>query len=214
MFNADHQALQQPNVPYVIGVSGASAQPLAERAIQLLLRHHRSVHLIMSRGAHEVWSAEQSIQVPIDPDLQEQFWRTRLTVDTGSLTCHRWGDQAATIASGSVPTRGMVIVPCSMGTVGRIAAGVASDLLERCADVHLKEGRPLVLAPREMPWSLIHLRNLTALAEAGAKIAPPIPAWYSQPQNLNDMVDFLVVRLFDCFGEDLSPLKRWEGRQT
>jgi 4-hydroxy-3-polyprenylbenzoate decarboxylase len=194
-------------------VSGASAQPLAERALQLLLQRERSVHLIMSRGAHEVWLAEQSIQVPVDPELQERFWRTRLNVQTGSLICHRWGDQAATIASGSVATRGMVIVPCSMGTVGRIAAGVASDLLERCADVHLKEGRPLVLAPREMPWSLIHLRNLTTLAEAGARIAPPIPAWYSQPQNLSEMVDFLVVRLFDSLGEELSPLNRWQGRQ-
>ena len=163
--------LEQPDRPYVLGVSGASAQPLAERSIQLLLQQGRSVHLIMSRGAHEVWLAEQSIQVPVDPELQERFWRSRLNVETGSLICHRWGDQAATIASGSVATRGMVIVPCSMGTVGRIAAGVASDLLERCADVHLKEGRPLVLAPREMPWSLIHLRNLTTLAEAGARIA-------------------------------------------
>ena len=205
--------LEQPDRPYVLGVSGASAQPLAERALQLLLRQERTVHLIMSRGAHEVWLAEQSIQVPVDPELQERFWRSRLNVETGSLICHRWGDQAATIASGSVATRGMVIVPCSMGTVGRIAAGVASDLLERCADVHLKEGRPLVLAPREMPWSLIHLRNLTTLAEAGARIAPPIPAWYSQPQNLSEMVDFLVVRLFDSLGEDLSPLNRWQGRQ-
>ncbi|EHA63331.1 MULTISPECIES: flavin prenyltransferase UbiX [unclassified Synechococcus] len=204
---------EQRDRPYVLGVSGASAQPLAERALQLLLQRERSVHLIMSRGAHEVWLAEQSIQVPVDPELQERFWRTRLNVQTGSLICHRWGDQAATIASGSVATRGMVIVPCSMGTVGRIAAGVASDLLERCADVHLKEGRPLVLAPREMPWSLIHLRNLTTLAEAGARIAPPIPAWYSQPQNLSEMVDFLVVRLFDSLGEELSPLNRWQGRQ-
>ena len=205
--------LEQPDRPYVLGVSGASAQPLAERALQLLLQQDRSVHLIMSRGAHEVWLAEQSIQVPVDPELQERFWRSRLNVESGSLICHRWGDQAATIASGSVATRGMVIVPCSMGTVGRIAAGVASDLLERCADVHLKEGRPLVLAPREMPWSLIHLRNLTTLAEAGARIAPPIPAWYSQPKNLSEMVDFLVVRLFDSLGEDLSPLNRWQGRQ-
>ncbi len=205
--------LEQPDRPYVLGVSGASAQPLAERALQLLLQQDRSVHLIMSRGAHEVWLAEQSIQVPVDPELQERFWRSRLNVQTGSLICHRWGDQAATIASGSVATRGMVIVPCSMGTVGRIAAGVASDLLERCADVHLKEGRPLVLAPREMPWSLIHLRNLTTLAEAGARIAPPIPAWYSQPKNLSEMVDFLVVRLFDSLGEDLSPLQRWQGRR-
>ena len=143
--------LEQPDRPYVLGVSGASAQPLAERALQLLLRKERTVHLIMSRGAHEVWLAEQSIQVPVDPELQERFWRSRLDVESGSLICHRWGDQAATIASGSVATRGMVIVPCSMGTVGRIAAGVASDLLERCADVHLKEGRPCLLYTSPSP---------------------------------------------------------------
>jgi len=98
-----------------------------------------------------------------------------------------------------------------MGTIGRISAGVSTDLIERCADVHLKENRPLVIAPREMPWSLIHLRNLTSLAEAGARIAPPIPAWYSKPSTLEEMIDFLVVRLFDGFGETLAPLNRWSG---
>ena len=150
---------------------------------------------------------------PVDPEAQASFWRERLQCDQGILECHRWNDQAASIASGSVRTRGMVIVPCSMGSVGRIAAGIATDLLERVADVHLKEGRPLVLAPREMPWNLIHLRNLTALAEAGARIAPPIPAWYTQPESLDDMVDFLVVRLFDSLGENLKPIKRWRSDQ-
>ena len=98
----------------------------------------------------------------------------------------------------------MVIVPCSMGTVGRINAGVAMDLIERCADVHLKERRPLVIAPREMPFNLIHLRNLTALAEAGATIAPPIPAWYTQPKTLDDMIDF-VVRFVSMASRSLSP---------
>ena len=105
----------------------------------------------------------------------------------------------------------MVIVPCSMGTVGRINAGLASDLIERSADVHLKEGRPLLIAPREMPFNLIHLRNLTALAEAGASIAAPIPAWYTQPKSLDEMVTFMVVRLFDGLEEDLAPLDRWQG---
>ncbi|MGC6483729.1 MAG: flavin prenyltransferase UbiX [Synechococcus sp.] len=199
--------------PYVLGVSGASAQQLAERSLQLLLENHSHVHLILSRGAHEVWSEELGVRVPVDPEAQASFWRDRLGCNAGTLHCHRWNDQAASIASGSVRTRGMVIVPCSMGSVGRIAAGVATDLVERCADVHLKEGRPLVLAPREMPWNLIHLRNLTALAEAGARIAPPIPAWYTQPITLDDMVDFLVVRLFDGFGESLKPIQRWRETQ-
>jgi 4-hydroxy-3-polyprenylbenzoate decarboxylase len=98
-----------------------------------------------------------------------------------------------------------------MGTVGRIASGVARDLIERTADVHLKEARPLVIAPRELPWNLVHLRNLTALAEAGARIAPPVPAWYHRPTSLEEMVDFLVIRIFDNLGLDLAPLRRWQG---
>ena len=197
--------------PYVLAVTGASAQLLAERALLRLLQQERSVHLVLSRGAHEVFRAEQGVSVPVEPEQQERFWRDRLQVNSGTLQCHRWNDQAASIASGSYRTKAMVIVPCSMGTVGRINAGVAMDLIERCADVHLKERRPLVIAPREMPFNLIHLRNLTALAEAGATIAAPIPAWYSQPTSLDDMVDFLVVRLFDGLEEDLAPLLRWTG---
>jgi len=176
-----------------------------------LLQQERAVHLVLSRGAHEVFRAEQGLSIPVEPEQQERFWRERLQVNSGSLQCHRWNDQAASIASGSYRTKAMVIVPCSMGTVGRINAGVAMDLIERCADVHLKERRPLVIAPREMPFNLIHLRNLTALAEAGATIAAPIPAWYTQPTSLDEMVDFLVVRLFDGLEENLAPLRRWTG---
>ena len=197
--------------PYVLAVTGASAHPLAERSLQLLLENDRKVHLVLSRGAHEVFRAEQGLSIPVDPDQQISFWRRRLNVNDGELICHRWNDQSSCIASGSYRTKAMVIVPCSMGTVGRINSGIAMDLIERCADVHLKERRPLVIAPRETPFNLIHLRNLTALAEAGATIAPPTPAWYTQPKSLNDMVDFLVVRLFDGLDEDLAPLQRWEG---
>jgi 4-hydroxy-3-polyprenylbenzoate decarboxylase len=196
----------------VLAVSGASAQPLAQRALQLLLDAGESVELVTSRGAITVWQAELGIQLPGEPEAQEAFWRDRTGSTAGQLRCHRWNDQAASIASGSYRTRGMVILPASMGCVGRIAAGVATDLLERAADVHLKEARPLVICPRETPWNLVHLRNLTALAEAGARIAPPVPAWYHQPRTIEDMVDFLVVRLFDVLGEELAPLNRWMGR--
>ena len=197
--------------PIVLAVSGASAQPLAERALQLLLQAGEHVEMVVSRGAIGVWQAELGVRVPSEPEAQEQFWRERTDCSTGTLCCHRWNDQAAAIASGSHRTRGMVILPCSMGAVGRIAAGVATDLLERCADVHLKEGRSLVICPRETPWNLVHLRNLTALAESGARIAPPVPAWYHQPQSIEDMVDFLVIRVFDCLGYDLGNLQRWSG---
>jgi 4-hydroxy-3-polyprenylbenzoate decarboxylase len=203
--------MQEFSKPVVLGVSGASAQPLAERALQLLLEAGAEVEMITSRGAIGVWWAELGLRVPSDPTAQEAFWRERTGTARGRLRCHRWNDQAAAIASGSFATRGMVILPASMGTVGRIAAGVALDLIERAADVHLKEGRPLVIAPRELPWNLVHLRNLTSLAEAGARIAPPVPAWYHRPRTIDDMVDFLVIRVFDALGIELGSLNRWRG---
>jgi 4-hydroxy-3-polyprenylbenzoate decarboxylase len=199
------------SAPVVLAVSGASGQPLAERALQLLLQSGEQVDLITSRGAIQVWQAELGMKVPGEPRAQESFWRERTGTSRGELRCHRWNDQAAAIASGSHRTRGMVILPASMGAVGRIATGVATDLLERCADVHLKEGRPLVICPRELPWNLVHLRNLTSLAEAGARIAPPVPAWYHRPQSIEEMVDFLVIRILDLLGYQLGSLRRWQG---
>ena len=142
-----------PRLPIVLGISGASAQPLALRALQLLLEAGETVDLVVSRGAILVWMAELGIKVPADPEAQHQFWREQTGTQAGTLRCHRWSDQAAAIASGSHRTAGMVILPCSMGAVGRMASGVATDLLERAADVHLKEGRPLVICPRELPWT-------------------------------------------------------------
>jgi 4-hydroxy-3-polyprenylbenzoate decarboxylase len=197
--------------PVVLAVSGASAQPLAQRALQLLLEADVAVEMVTSRGAIGVWQAELGLRVPSEPEAQEQFWRERTGCGSGQLRCHRWNDQAAAIASGSHRTRGMVILPASMGTVGRIASGVALDLIERAADVHLKEGRPLVIAPRELPWNLVHLRNLTRLAEAGARIAPPVPAWYHRPRTIEEMVDFLVIRVFDGLDLELGSLNRWQG---
>jgi 4-hydroxy-3-polyprenylbenzoate decarboxylase len=177
----------------------------------MLLEADISVEMVTSRGAMGVWQAEMGLRIPSEPDAQERFWRSRTGCWAGRLRCHRWNDQSAAIASGSYPTLGMVILPASMGTVGRIASGVALDLIERAADVHLKEGRPLVIAPRELPWNLVHLRNLTTLAEAGARIAPPVPAWYQQPRTIEDMVDFLVIRVLDCLGLQVGALRRWEG---
>jgi len=98
-----------------------------------------------------------------------------------------------------------------MGTLGRIASGFSLDLIERCADVHLKEKRPLIISPRESPFNLIHLENLKRLATSGATIVPPIPAWYTNPETIEDLIDFIVVRLFDSLGENLDNINRWVG---
>lgn len=202
-----------PFPPLILGVTGASGLIYAVRALKFLLKSDYSIELVASKSTYMVWQAEQAVRMPVDAVQQEQFWRQQAGVEVGGkLHCHPWGDVGATIASGSFRTLGMVILPCSMSTIAKLAAGLSSDLLERAADVQLKEGRKLVLVPRETPFSLIHLRNLTTLAEAGARIVPAIPAWYHNPQTIEDLVDFVVARALDQLDLDCVPLKRWEGR--
>ncbi len=199
--------------PLILGITGASGLIYAVRALKFLLQAEYSVELVASKSTYMVWQAEQTIRMPVEAVAQELFWRQQAGVETqGKLNCHPWGDVGANIASGSFRTLGMVIMPCSMSTVGKLAAGLSSDLLERAADVQLKEGRKLVLVPRETPFSLIHLRNLTALAEAGARIVPAIPAWYHNPQTIEDLVDFVVARALDQLDIDCIPINRWEGK--
>lgn len=200
------------NKPLIIGISGASGLIYAVRALKFLLEADYAIELVASRGAYMVWQAEENIKIPLEPDLQEQFWREKVRVfNSGKLNCHRWGDVGANIASGSFRTLGMIVIPCSMSTVAKIAAGLSSDLLERAADVQIKEGRPLVVVPRETPLSLIHLRNLTQLAETGVRVVPAIPAWYHNPQTIEDLVDFVVARALDQLDIDCIPINRWQG---
>lgn len=201
-----------PNWPLIVGITGASGLIYAVRTLKFLLEAEQRVEVVASKATALVWQAEQGVQMPLAPDKQAQFWRDQAQCPTqGQLVCHAWGNVGASIASGSFRTQGMIVIPCSMSTVGKLAAGLSGDLLERSADVQLKEGRKLVLVPRETPWSLIHLRNLTQLAEAGARIVPAIPAWYHQPQTIEDLVDFVVARALDQFDLDCVPLRRWQG---
>jgi flavin prenyltransferase len=198
--------------PLILGISGASGLIYAVRAIKFLLEAEYAIEVVASRSAYMVWQAESGVKMPPEPELQEEFWREKAgVVELGKLYCHRWGDVGATIASGSFRTLGMLVIPCSMSTVAKIANGLSSDLLERAADVQIKEGRPVVIVPRETPFSLIHLRNLTALAETGVRIVPAIPAWYHQPKTIEDLVDFVVARALDQLDIDCIPIDRWEG---
>ena len=200
-----------PSRPLILGISGASGLIYAVRALKFLLEADYAIELVATKATYLVWQAEEGIRMPPEPMQQEAFWRRQCGVETGGkLTCHPWGDVGANIASGSFRTIGMLIMPCSMSTVGKLAAGLSSDLLERSADVHLKEGRKLVIVPRETPLSLIHLRNLTTLAEAGTRIVPAIPAWYHNPKTIEDLVDFVVARALDQLDIDCVPLDRWK----
>lgn len=200
--------------PIILGISGASGLIYAVRAIKFLLEADYEIELVASKSSYMVWQSEQNIRMPVEPLQQEQFWRQQAGVEAGGkLHCHPWGDVGANIASGSFRTLGMIVIPCSMSTVAKLAVGLSSDLLERAADVQLKEGRKLIIVPRETPFSLIHLRNLTALAEVGARIVPAIPAWYHNPQTILDLVDFVVARALDQLDIDCIPLQRWQGRK-
>jgi 4-hydroxy-3-polyprenylbenzoate decarboxylase len=198
--------------PLIVGVSGASGLIYAIHTLKYLLTADYNIELVASKSTYMVWQAEQETRMPGEPTAQEQFWREKAGVAVGGkLRCHPWGDVGAGIASGSFRTLGMIIIPCSMSTVAKLAGGLSSDLLERAADVQIKEGRKLVIVPRETPFSLIHLRNLTTLAESGVRIVPAIPAWYHNPQTIEDLVDFVVARGLDQLDIDCIPIHRWQG---
>ena len=191
----------------VVAITGASGSPYGVRLLEVLLKAGRTVHLSMSPAATQVFQAE--FDVTIDLNHFEPRKLLGADVDLTRLHYHHFRDFSAGIASGSFLTAGMVVCPCSMGTVAAIAHGTSENLIQRAADVHLKERRKLILVPRETPLGLIQLRNLTAAAEAGAVVLPAMPAFYTQPKSVGDMVDFIVGRVCDQLGVENHLLKRW-----
>jgi len=179
----------------VIGISGASGVTYGVRLLELLQGLPVETHLVMSKAA-EVTLAHET---------------ERKVVDVQALAHRNYAatDIAAPLASGSFRTRGMIVAPCSIRSMSEIASGTTSSLLTRAADVTLKERRPLVLMVRETPLHLGHLRTMTALAEMGAVIAPPVPAFYAEPATLAEMIDHTLGRVLDIFGIELPGLRRW-----
>lgn len=181
----------------IVGISGASGIVYGVRALDALRELEVESHLVATRAALLTLSQET------DLSADDLLGRADVT--------HRLNDVGASIASGSFRTLGMIIAPCSVRTMSEIATGVTSTLLTRAADVVLKERRPLVLMVRETPLHLGHLRTMTALAEMGAIIAPPLPAFYAKPASIAEMVDQSVGRALDLFGLDWSAVRRWDG---
>jgi flavin prenyltransferase len=194
----------------VLAITGASGTPYGVRLLEVLLRAGRTVHLTVSHAAAEVIERELERTVRLDRfNPADLLGPVAAELDTTRLHYHHVGDFQAGIASGSFLTGGMVICPCSMGTVGAIAHGLSQNLIHRAADVHLKERRRLILVPRETPLHLIQLRNLVACAEAGAVVLPAMPAFYTRPRSLEDAVDFVVGRICDQLGVEHHLLERW-----
>ncbi len=196
----------------VLALTGASGAPYGVRLLEVLLRAGRTVHLTMSPSAVQVLDTELGRRVNLDHfDLHDLMGEAAESASAGQVHYHHFRDFRAGIASGSFLTIGMVICPCSMGTVAAIAHGLSQNLIHRAADVHLKERRRLILVPRETPLGLVQLRNLTACAEAGAVILPAMPAFYTRPHTLQDAVDFVVGRVCDQLGVEHDLLRRWGG---
>ena len=189
----------------VVGITGASGAIYAQRFLREAAKVFDEVFLIMSTNALDVAQTELGV-APSKSNFQTDKW---LGVDYPNIRLLDDKDYFTPPASGSFRHDGMVIVPCSMGTVGRIANGVSDNLLSRCADVCLKERRRLIVVPREMPWNLVMLRNLTTLAEAGATILPACPAWYTKPQTLEDLADTVVARILQNLGVDQTLQSQW-----
>ena len=186
--NPDNQRL-------VVGISGASGVIYGVRLLQMLRDLPVETHLVMSKSAEVTLAYETDFKVAQVKGLAQH--------------CHNIGDMAAPLSSGSFKTLGMIIAPCSVRSVAEMASGVTTSLLTRAADVILKERRRLVLMVRETPLHLGHLRNLSALTEMGAIIAPPLPAFYNRPKTLEDMIDHNLGRVLDLFGLDTGKVKRW-----
>lgn len=189
----------------VVGITGASGAIYAQRFLRAASEHYSEIYVTLSEQAIQVAATELGI-----------------SLNRASLTMEKWlggpypqvkilneKDYFTPPASGSFRHDGMVIVPCSMGTLGRIANGISNDLVTRSADVCLKEGRKLILVPREMPWNLIMLRNATSVAEAGATILPACPAWYHNPTSLEELADSVVARILQNLGVEQKIQKQW-----
>lgn len=189
----------------VVGVTGASGAIYAQRFLIQAAKVFDEVYLTLSQQAVDVAMTELGVTI----NRREFSTRDWLGEEFDSIRLLDEKNYFTPPASGSFRHDGMVIVPCSMGTAGRIANGISNDLVSRAADVCLKEGRKLILVPREMPWNLIHLRNMTQLAEAGATILPAAPAWYTRPKSLEELADTVVARILQQLGVDQSLMSEW-----
>ena len=197
----------------IVAITGASGGLYALRLLRALLAEGHHVSVVLSKFGRYVLHEETPL--PAGGTLRDQLIRLYgKEIINGTLTEYKIGDLAAPIASGSVPVNGMVVIPCSMKSLSAITHGTSSTLIERAADVTLKEARPLVLVPRETPLSRIHLRNLLAASEAGAHIVPAMPAFYQKPKTFDDIADFIAGRVLNLLGIEQRLFTPWQAAES
>ncbi|MBK6957763.1 MAG: UbiX family flavin prenyltransferase [Nitrosomonas sp.] len=192
-----------------LALTGASGMPYGIRLLEILLKEGKQVYLLYSKVAQIVAQQEMSLALPSSAKEAESFFSRQYQVPDGQLRVFGREEWFAPVASGSNPADSMVICPCTMGTLAAIAAGLNQKLIERAADVMLKENRQLILVPREMPFSAIHLENMLKLVRSGAVILPANPGFYHHPKTVQDMIDFVVARILDHLGIIHTLIPRW-----
>ena len=199
-----------PFAPTVcVAMTGASGIQYALRLLECLVAARAGVYVLMSKPAKVVMGMDTDLPVPPrTADVERQF-AERYGAAPGQLRAFGQEEWTAPVASGSGVPDAMVVCPCTTGTLAAMAAGTCNNLLERAADVVLKEGRPLIVMPREMPFSAIHLENMLRLSRAGATIMPPNPAFYTRPRSVDEMIDFVVARVLDQLGVAQTLVPRW-----
>lgn len=192
-----------------LAMTGASGAQYGLRLLDCLVQEEREVHFLISKAAHLVMSTETDVILPSKPQSIQQFLTEYTGAADGQIRVYSKEDWMAPVASGSGAPSAMVVVPCSTGTLSAIATGACNNLIERAADVALKERRQLILVPREAPYSSIHLENMLKLSNMGAVILPASPGFYHQPQTVEDMVDFVVARILNVLDIPQDMLPRW-----
>lgn len=192
-----------------LAVTGASGSHYALRLLECLVQADVEVFFLISQAAQLVMATETELQLPPKPQALEAFLTEHYQARAGQIRVFGKQDWMSPVASGSGAPSAMVVCPCSTATLSAIATGASSNLIERAADVALKERRQLILVPRESPYSTIHLENMLKLSQMGAVILPASPGFYHQPQAINDLVDFVVARILNQLGIEQALLKRW-----
>ncbi len=191
----------------IVGITGASAVVYGVRLLEVLAkREDMEIHLtISSSGARALWE-----ELKIEVDINDFKLQSLIGMDTEQIIYHHESDIGASIASGSFRTEGMIVVPCSMGTVASIASGISRNLIQRASDVCIKERRKLVIVPRETPLSSIHLENMLKLSRVGVCVLPAMPGFYHFPKSVDDQINFIVTKILDQFGIDSELTQRWK----
>jgi len=195
--------------PIAVAFTGASGIQYGLRLVECLLAADRNVHLMVSQAAQVVANMETDLKLPSRPEEMQRYLAGHLNVPPERLQVFGRQQWTAPVASGTNPPQALVVCPCTTGTLATIANGVCDDLIDRAADVVLKERRKLILVVRETPYSAIHLENMLRLTQAGAVIMPANPGFYFRPQSVNDLVDFIVARILDHLGIAHRLSERW-----